>query len=135
MEAKLVDVHKKYIAPLDLRQWMEVSSNVYIGRRGVVFVKVDNGRVRWPPQDSIWANPYKVQSGPVATGYTRDEAIQLYRAYIMRKLDADPELRKKLLELRGKTLGCWCVGDNDCESITCHGQVLIELIDKYDDSM
>jgi hypothetical protein len=38
----------------------------------------------------------------------------------------NPDLLKALSELRGKTLGCWCVPDHEC-----HGQVLIELFRQY----
>lgn len=37
----------------------------------------------------------------------------------------NPELLEKLNELRGKTIECWCK-----ENEKCHGDVLIELINK-----
>jgi hypothetical protein len=51
---------------------------------------------------------------------TEEKAIQLYRE----KLLASPLLLSQLHELKDKTLGCWCKPDK------CHGDVLIELIDK-----
>ena len=49
----------------------------------------------------------------------------LLYAVIINKIDNDPLLKQSLLELDGKTLGCWCHPD------PCHGDILIELIHKY----
>ena len=78
--------------------------DVYIGRR------------TWPiPENSKWRNPYSARK------YGREEAIEMYREYIMNK----PELLSLILiELKDKTLGCWC------KPAACHGDVLVELADK-----
>ena len=78
--------------------------DVYIGRR---MAHTDLGQ-------SIWANPYKI---PQDGG--RTEVIQKYRAYILSR----PDLLARLPELRGKTLGCFCV------PLSCHGHILAELAD------
>lgn len=70
--------------------------DVYIGRPG------------------IWGNPFSLDK------YTRTEAIEKYREWIK----TQPDLLKKLPELKGKTLGCWC------KPKECHGDVLIELANK-----
>ena len=50
----------------------------------------------------------------------RDKVIKMYKEYIMDK----PELLKLIpLELKGKTLGCWCKPE------ACHGDILAELVD------
>jgi Domain of unknown function (DUF4326) len=51
---------------------------------------------------------------------TGEKAIQLYRE----KLLASPLLLSQLHELKDKTLGCWYKPDK------CHGDVLVELVDK-----
>lgn len=51
---------------------------------------------------------------------TREEAISKYREWILQQ----PELLKDLHELKDKVLGCWC------KPQSCHGDVLIELINK-----
>lgn len=116
-ETKVVNVHVKDIRPAcdNLEEWMKDPNNEYIGRRGVVLI---NGR-RWPPKDSIWANHYKVKD------YGRDGAIVRYREELTERLKNDPELVNELLNLRGKNLGCWCTPE------PCHGDVLIELIERY----
>lgn len=63
---------------------------------------------------SKWGNPFVV--GP----YTRQEAIAKYRQWIL----TQPKLMTSLRELKGKILGCWC------KPKECHGDVLIELVNK-----
>ena len=49
------------------------------------------------------------------------KAIEMYREYIMNK----PELLALIpTEFKDKTLGCWC------KPKACHGDVLVELVDK-----
>ena len=60
-----------------------------------------------------WGNPF------ILTRHTtRDEVIKRYRSHLWKRLKAEPQLRKELLALRGKTLGCWCAPQ------ACHGDVL-----------
>lgn len=82
--------------------------NVYIGR------------------PSKWGNPYSHKKEGCTAFYlveSRDEAVELYRKWI-----TEGEGKRLLLdlhELKGKTLGCWCHPQR------CHGEVLIELVEKY----
>lgn len=98
----------------DLRHWMADPQNVYVGRRGIVFID----GARFPPGDSPWANPFRI--GP---GCTRADAIARYRTQLCARLAESPALRIALAELRGKTLGCWCAPE------ACHADVLAELAD------
>ena len=83
--------------------------DVYIGNR-----------IRFHPEkypQSKWGNPY----ARYLKKYGRDRVIEMYREYIMNK----PELLKLIpIELKNKTLGCWCKPD------ACHGDVLVELADR-----
>lgn len=100
----------------NLKEWCEDPANVYIGRRGIVFVD----GVRYPKEDSPWCNPFKVKAGVLG----RAEAIEKYKKYIIARLKAEPGLTAALVALRGKRLGCWCCPE------ACHGDVLVELINK-----
>lgn len=62
---------------------------------------------------SVFANPYKV-----GRDGTRQECIDKYRQYVLGR----PNLLKRLPELRGKRLACWC------HPRACHGDVLVELL-------
>ena len=58
-----------------------------------------------------WGNPFVI-------GRDGDRAavIAKYRAWIL----TQPQLLARLIELRGKRLGCWCA------PLPCHGDVLAE---------
>jgi hypothetical protein len=97
----------------NLKEWMEDPNNVYIGRKGIVFVEGQ----RFPKTDSIWANPFRINEG--VKGSSREDVIEKYKRYIIEKIENG---KVDLEILRGKILGCWCKPDN------CHGDILIELL-------
>ena len=112
---KLVNVKVKFIRPKykNLKEWMADPNNIYIGRGRVVFI---DGK-RFPENDSIFANPFKIDSEN-----SRDKVIEKYREYIIKKLGEN--LRTELEKLVGCNLGCWCYPE------MCHGNVLLDLISK-----
>ena len=70
---------------------------------------------------SIWGNPYSHETGNTLAEFrvkTREEAVEKYEEYILSR----PDLIIRLSELKGRTLGCWCV------PALCHGHVLLKLI-------
>lgn len=71
---------------------------------------------------SEWGNPYShIKDRETRAQFltrTREEAISKYREWILQQ----PHLMEKLETLRGKTLGCWC------KPKSCHGDILIELL-------
>lgn len=60
-----------------------------------------------------WGNPFVI-------GVDGDRAtvIAKYREYISLRPDLQDDAR---IELRGKTLGCWCA------PLACHGDILLEI--------
>lgn len=64
---------------------------------------------------SKWGNPFVI-----GVDGTRDEVIQKYEDWLMKQ----PNLLNDLHELKGKTLGCWCIPKR------CHGEVLVKLANK-----
>lgn len=138
--ADVVNVKVKFIRPEgydNLREWCDDPRNVYIGRRGVVFIKGSRGKkYRYPPRDSKWSNPFKMKKMPrgeaEAAGreakrrYERKErarVIREYEGYIREKILEDPDTYR-LRELKGKNLGCWCAPE------PCHGDVLMKLMEE-----
>jgi len=117
----VVNCKVKYIRPAynNLEEWIADDNNYYIGRSGIVFI--DNKR--YPTKSSVFANPYKIGKDG-----TREEVILKYKEYLINKLDNDDDLVNELISLKGKHLGCWCYPEY------CHGNVLLELIDKYSSS-
>jgi len=73
---------------------------------------------------SKWGNPFTHIKDKLTLAThiveTRDEAIEKYREYILK----NEELMNSLDELDGKVLGCYC------KPLSCHGDVLLELITK-----
>ena len=63
---------------------------------------------------SKWGNPFQIGKDG-----TREEVIEKFRNWI----NTQSDLLKDLHELKGKTLGCWC------KPKSCHGDVLVELIE------
>lgn len=102
----------------NLEEWMKDPNNVYIGRSGVVFIN----KQRFPKNLSIFCNPYVIGKHG-----NRDEVINLYRNHIIQKIEQSDNFKNQLISLKGKNLGCWCYPE------PCHGDVLLELINKYSD--
>lgn len=119
MSTKVVNVKVKHIRPKykNLKEWCADPKNVYIGRGGIVFIEGKDGKKRrYPPDDSLFANPFKV-------GDNRESAIEKYRRHIQEKLSSEEITNEDLDNLRGKNLGCWCKPDG------CHGDVLLEILE------
>lgn len=110
----VINVKVKNIRPEyeNLKEWMKNDNNVYIGRKGVVFI---DGK-RFPSTDSIWCNPYKIDKNN-----NRNDVIIKYKQYIVEKIKNE-NLHDELKKLHNKTLGCWCYPE------ACHGDKLRELI-------
>lgn len=118
VSVKVNDIRPKY---KDLEQWMNDFDNVYIGRKGIVFIE---RKYRYPKEDSIWANPFKIHGD-----MSRETVINMYRDHILAKLNSGEISHEQLLQLKGKTLGCWCKENG--QNIPCHGDVLVELLNQF----
>jgi len=111
--------YKKTDKRYNLKIWLENENNINIGRKQIIIIKdKDDKYCRYPKTNSKWANPFKVNKDG-----SREECIEKYREYIIKKINENPE-EYNIEELRGKTLGCWCKPEK------CHGDVLIELLNK-----
>lgn len=103
----------------NLKEWMDDPENVYIGRKESVFIDGE----RFPKEDSLWSNPYKVTRGmPPRT------SCRKYEEYIISRIANERDFIKKLIALKGKNLGCWCKEKGD---EMCHGDVLLKLLQAY----
>lgn len=61
---------------------------------------------------SYWGNPFVIGKDG-----TREQVIAKYEVWLRKQ----PKLMAVLIELKGKTLGCWC------RPHACHGDVLLRL--------
>jgi hypothetical protein len=78
--------------------------DVYIGRAG-------------KGKDGYFGNPF-----PIVKGARRGSTIAAYRGYFYQRLKDDPEFKRRVLELKGKALGCFC------KPAECHGDVIAEYL-------
>ena len=84
------------------------SCDVYIGRAG-------------QGKDGYFGNPFRLE-----TTMTRGGTLDRYRKYFYHRLSADEEFRRRIGELRGKTLGCFCKPN------PCHGDIIKEYLDRME---
>lgn len=96
---------------------------------GAIYIGRANGRRRLAR--SPWANPWAIRGDP-RIPERRDYVIDLYRVGLTtggRAQLADLPL------LRGKALSCWCRHDGEprTAATACHGDVLVELLERYTD--
>lgn len=63
-----------------------------------------------------WGNPYRVED------HGRGVCIQMFEDDLILRLIKGEITEDKLLELDGKTLGCWC------KPRPCHGDVYVKII-------
>lgn len=99
----------------DLQEWMADPQNVYIGRRGIVFIDGE----RFPKKDSKFANPFKITKDE-----TRRDVLKKYSRWLRGQIKNGTITKEDLLFLKGKTLGCWCCPE------PCHGDILKCIVDK-----
>ncbi len=77
-------------------------------------VKINHPYDVYIGRPSKWGNPFQI-----GVHGTREEVIAKYWGWIQTK----PALLRRLGELKGKTLGCYC------KPLPCHGDVLVQLIE------
>lgn len=87
---------------------MTVLINMH-GGKSKYDIRIDRG--------TPFGNPFKI-----GRDGDREQVIEKYRTWFYKRL-TDDSFRDKVLSLKGKTLGCWCVPD------LCHGMVIIEYLE------
>lgn len=79
---------------------------MYIGRAG-------------KGQDGYFGNPFRLKQDMIRGG-----TLAGFREYFYRRLMNDAEYRRRVHELQGKTLGCFC------KPHPCHGDIIKEYLDR-----
>lgn len=98
-----------------------IEGAVYIGRSMSGFIDIRGGPL---------ANPFTVKK------HGLPEAIRLFDQFIRRRLrEGHQPTIDALIAARGRPLACWCRHDGEprTEHNACHGDVLVELLDRYTD--
>jgi len=75
----------------------------------------------------VYIGRFSIFDNPSVIGIdgNRDEVLKKYQKYFQNRIANDVNFRKKILELNGKTLGCWC------KPKTCHGDIIIDWLKNY----
>jgi len=102
---------------------------------GAVYIGRQNG---WKKlRRSFWANPYKIGApsphSPIADPIGREGSLFGFSMLLWRS----PEMLRRLPELRGKALACWCRHDgvplrngatDEGPDNRCHGDILVRTL-------
>lgn len=80
------------------------SYDIYCGRAG-------------KGQDGYFGNPFKLPPNEL-----RGTTLFSYKQYFLKRLEIDPIFKQRVLELKDKTLGCFC------KPHPCHVDIIIEWL-------
>jgi hypothetical protein len=95
--------------------------DVYIGRAG-------------KQQSGLFGNPVAVSKQcPVCKQVHTSgaETLPCYKKYLWHRLENEEAFKKSILDLQGKTLGCFCApkgGITATDPHICHGQVILSYL-------
>ena len=78
--------------------------DVYIGREG-------------KGKSGYFGNPFKLEKGE-----SRGATLDRFKKYFLDRIEIDLEFKSKILELKGKKLGCFCKPN------ACHGDIISEYL-------
>lgn len=85
--------------------WKSNPEYVYIGRAG-------KGELGY------YGNPFKLVAGE-----PKGSTLELFKQWVIGRMAIDEEYRRRVIELKGKTLVCFC------SPSPCHGDILAEIAD------
>lgn len=72
---------------------------------------------------TIFGNPFPVWK------WGRDGCLKKFETYFWGRIERDPEWKAKVLELKGRVLGCHC--KQLYREVDCHGDVYAGYLDSY----
>ena len=81
---------------------------------------LDKSKIVSIDRRSLFGNPFII-----GTDGNREEVIERYKEYFY-TLIKNPTIKKEVLKLKGKTLGCWCT------PLPCHGDIIIDYLNSLD---
>ncbi len=110
---KVSNLREKYNdKSINFKKWIENTDNVYIGRRGRIFINKEI----YVYQGSIWSNPYRTKF------YGLEKCLEMYEEYIKCLIK---ESKCDINMLKDKNLGCFCNEDEKC-----HADILIKILNE-----
>lgn len=86
--------------------------------------------------DGYFGNPVTTDKPCPMCGKRHVDAgstLPCYRSYAEKRVARDPEFKRRLLALHGRTLGCFCApkgGLGAHDTLRCHGQIMLGMIEE-----
>lgn len=93
------------------KDWKDNPDFVYIGRPG-------------KGETSLYGNPFRMSEFT-----TREEVIERYRNWFLKSIEIDDQFKQQILQLKDKTLVCFCreIDTPELETV-CHGDVIADYV-------
>lgn len=89
----------------------EIGKVTYIGRAG-------------KGQDGYFGNPHPIgYCNKCLKMHDRNQCVKAYKEDFLKRIDEDPEFKRRILELKGHILLCFCAPQ------LCHGHVIAEWLE------
>jgi hypothetical protein len=91
--------------------------DVYIGRAG-------------KNKDGYFGNPISIGKKCIVCENIHHESgstLDCYKIYFEERIENDPDFKYKALQLKGKTLGCFC------KPKPCHGDIIVDYIENINE--
>lgn len=86
--------------------------DIYIGRSG-------------KGKDGYFGNPHPIGFCKMCDCiHDRETSILAFNVYFNKRIKSDSEFVRRLQELKGKRLGCFCKPNN-----SCHGDIIVEYLE------
>lgn len=121
------------IGYVSLEDWMNDDNNVYVGRKGRIFITeeiVDDEtnekkkeRRYFGYEGSVYQNPFNLKK------YSLRRSLRKYRRHLIRKIRSK---EISISELQGKTIGCFCKMSHNSDELDCHTKIIYEVYKKYE---
>lgn len=80
--------------------------DIYIGRANVI-------------KDGYFGNPFRMDNES-----QRNDVLWRYQLYFSERIKNDREFRARVVQLKGKVLGCFC------KPRACHGDVIVKWLEE-----
>jgi len=88
--------------------------NIYIGKKS-------------EEQDGYFGNPFDTKVAQMLdVPFTREWSIEMYRNHFEIQIQCNPKFKSRILELKGKRLGCFC------SPLMCHGNIIADYLNNLD---
>jgi len=91
----------------------------------VKICRTKGNRIPAAPENGCFGNPFFLRD--INDEGERQKVVAQYKEYFLAKVDSDQAFRAAVLDLRGKTLGCFCKQPD--RNVACHGDVIVEWLE------